>query len=381
MLINEIPDDCLLAIFDYLNNLGDLINCYKVCVKWSYLIVKRTKKVKYLTYQRSDSSDVVYYRGLCSIDSTCLPKLFTNLIIADLSSKLNLKDEDYLLPDAIEFVRKQASLKGLINPFRQPIEKYRYCDQLEMLSVINFNPNNLRNGSSIKQLNVRNYTLEALTRDAHYLPNLENLKIKIIVPDNHYDGPVLEKLKILELYSIKLQRKRFFYGFQLMDSCPNLQSAHITMNSHSWFFDETLKHNSLQDLVIKFYGHHNDIWNILKRLLMKYPNLKHLALRNYWNITDEHIEQLIHILPNLVLLDVIRCDGVTQEAADYVKDYCKRYGRSIKFYFSKNYHEIDSDWPQLSTKRENISRGFDFMKHYFRKHSGYLPHFMIPIDY
>ncbi|XP_025016533.1 uncharacterized protein LOC107361595 [Tetranychus urticae] len=252
MLINEIPDDCLLAIFDYLNNLGDLINCYKVCVKWSYLIVKRTKKVKYLTYQRSDSSDVVYYRGLCSIDSTCLPKLFTNLIIADLSSKLNLKDEDYLLPDAIEFVRKQASLKGLINPFRQPIEKYRYCDQLEMLSVINFNPNNLRNCSSIKQLNVRNYTLEALTRDAHYLPNLENLKIKIIVPDNHYDGPVLEKLKILELYSIKLQRKRFFYGFQLMDSCPNLQSAHITMNSHSWFFDETLKHNSLQDLVIKF---------------------------------------------------------------------------------------------------------------------------------
>ncbi|XP_015783862.2 uncharacterized protein LOC107361537 [Tetranychus urticae] len=221
MLINEIPDDCLLAIFDYIIDLDDLINCDKVCVKWSNLIAKRTKKVKYLRENPGYSSDTVYYQRSCSIDSTCLSKLFTNVKIADLSSELHCKVED-----AIEFVRKQESLKGLINPFDVPMEKY--CDELEMLSVEYFNPNNLRNVSSLKQLDVWEYTLEAFGRDAHYLPNLERLKIQINVPDKHYDGPVLEKLKILELFHYyEEQPETSFHGFQLMDSCPNLQSAHI----------------------------------------------------------------------------------------------------------------------------------------------------------
>uniref|UniRef100_T1KYA7 F-box domain-containing protein n=1 Tax=Tetranychus urticae TaxID=32264 RepID=T1KYA7_TETUR len=365
MLINEIPDDCLLAIFDYLNNLDDLINCYKVCVKWSYLIAKRTKKVKHLIeipsdyYRRGYSSDVVYYQEPWSIDSRCLPKLFTNLILIQ---------NGFICFDP--------------EPWPHPLEKY--CDQLEMLSVINFNPNNVRNGSSLKQLDVRQYSLEAFKRDAHYLPNLERLKMCTQVPDKHYDGPVLEKLKILEL-SHECWSPKIFYGFQLMDSCPNLQSAHVTIYTNSWFFDETLKNKCLQDLFIHFaaaeYGFGNAHWNNLKRLLPKYPNLKHLALRYYSNIKDEHIEELVHILPNLVLLDVIECKGVTQRAADYIKDYCKRCGRSIKFYFKGNQHEIKPYRFGLSKKRENISRGFDFMKHCFRKDYGYLPHFLIPIDY
>uniref|UniRef100_T1K9V2 F-box domain-containing protein n=1 Tax=Tetranychus urticae TaxID=32264 RepID=T1K9V2_TETUR len=370
MLINEIPDDCLLAIFDYMNNMWDLINCYKVCVKWSYLIAKRTKKTKYLIDQCGYSSDAVSYENQVLIDSTCLNKLFTNLKIAELSSRLHYKAES-----AIEFVKNQKNLKGLINPFDEPIVKY--CDKLEMLSVIFFNPNNLRNSSSLKQLDILYYSLEALGRDAHYLPNLERLKFQII--ENPYDGPVLEKLKILEL-SYECWVRKIFYGFQLMDSCPNLQSAHISMNTDSWFIDETLKHKSLQDLVIQFYGYDNYSWNKYKRLLIKYPNLKHLSLR-FGNIQDEHIEQLVHILPNLVLLNVSGCNRVTQEAADYVKDYCKRYGRSIKFYFNGNCNEIESDWPQLSTKHEKISRGFDFMKHCFRKDFTYLSHFLIPINY
>ncbi|XP_025018166.1 uncharacterized protein LOC107369752 isoform X2 [Tetranychus urticae] len=378
MLINEIPDDCLLAIFDYLNNLDDLINCYKVCVKWSNLIAKRTKKIKYMTYDPGYLSEAVYFKDQCLIDTTCLSELFTNLIVVELPVSLYQKVED-----AIEFVKNQKSLKGLIKNMEEPIEKY--IDELEMLSVFDFNPNNLRNGSSLKQLDVGEYSLKALERDAHYLPNLEKLTIQIIGVDNPYDGPVLEKLKILEIYHYYdcFPAEQLFYGFQLIDLCPNLQSAHICIDITNWFFDETLKHKCLQDLVIQFdgYAKANDTWNKCKRLLMKYPNLKHLALRSILDITDEHIEQLIHILPNLVLLDVIGLDGVTQRAADYVKDYCRRNGRSTKFYFNGNCNEIKSDWPQLSTKHVIISRGFDFMKHCFRKDFWSLSDFLIPIDY
>ncbi|XP_015784457.1 uncharacterized protein LOC107361998 isoform X2 [Tetranychus urticae] len=377
MLINEIPDDCLLAIFDYIIDLDDLINCYKVCVKWRHLIAKRTKKVKYLIGQRGYSSDAVYFQRPCVRDVTYLSKLFTNLQIAELSPGLHLKVED-----AIEFVSKQESLRGLISRYRKPIEKY--CDQLEMLSVNHFNPNNLRNGSSIKQLDIWNYSLEDLKRDAHYMPNLERLKVEIDVPDNPYDGPVLEKLKILEM-AFRRPCHNIFYGFQFMDSCPNLQSAHILMSANTSFFDETLKHKCLQDLVFQFYGLDNadDTWNYFKRLFKKFPNLKHLALRGHCIITDEHIEQLVHILPNLVLLDAVECQEVTQRAADYVQDYCKRYGRSIKFYYNGNEHEIKSDWPQLSNEYEVISRGFDFMKHCFRKDWIYvdLSCLLVPIDY
>uniref|UniRef100_T1L2T1 F-box domain-containing protein n=1 Tax=Tetranychus urticae TaxID=32264 RepID=T1L2T1_TETUR len=378
MLINEIPDDCLLAIFDYMNNLDDLINCYKVCVKWSYLIAKRTKRTKYLIWDPGYLSDAVHFKDQCLIESTCLNELFTNLIVVQLPVSLYEKVED-----AIEFVKNQKSLKGLINNMDVPLEKY--CDKLEMLSVNHFNLDNLQDGSSLKQLDVSNYSLKTLERDAHYLPNLEKLTIQITGVDNPYDGPVLEKLKILEFYHYYdcFPAEQFFYGFQLMDLCPNLQSAHICIDITYWFFDATLKHKCLQDLVIQFHGYAepNDTWNKWKRLLMKYPNLKHLALRSVLDITDEHIDELVHILPNLVLLDVIGLDGVTQRAADYVQDYCKRNGRLIKFYYNGNEHEIKSDWPQLSTKHEKISRGFDFMKHCFRKDFGSLSDFLIPIDY
>ncbi|XP_015784458.1 uncharacterized protein LOC107362002 isoform X1 [Tetranychus urticae] len=392
MLINEIPNDCLLAIFDYIIALDDLINCYQVCVKWSNLIAKRTKRTKYLIDQCGYSFDTVYYCRPCPIDSTYLSKLFTNLTIAELSFKFS--DE---LEHIIQFVTKQKCLKGLVNPRDEPIEKY--CDNLEMLYADNFNPNNLRNGSILKQLVIWDYSLEALTRDAHLFPNLERLQIgirdyenmaprnvrnEILRSDNPYDGPVLEKLKILELTFDR--HHDICYGFQLMDSCPNLQSAYISNSSTNWFIDEKLKHKCLQDLVIDFYetvGCINaiDHWDILRRLFMKYPNLKHLRLRCRKVLTDTHIEQLVRILPNLVLLDVRESQDVTQRAADYVKDHCRRNGRSIKFYFKGNEHEIKSDWPQSTIKYETLRRGFDFMKHCFFKDFAELSPLLVPFGY
>ncbi|XP_015784204.1 uncharacterized protein LOC107361803 isoform X3 [Tetranychus urticae] len=379
MLINELPNDCLLIIFDQMNYLGDLINCSKVCIKWNHLVVKRTKKVKYFMEDPDYSSDYVYYRGRGPFDVTCLSTLFPNLKIAEFSHKMERKVE---FEDIVAFVKNHESLKGLLLGyfFTRPIEEH--CDKLEMLSVDTLDPSIIQNGSSIKQLYILICTLDDFKRDAHHFPNLERLHIvSNEAPYSYYDGPVLEKLKIVELGFTFTYDTDICYGFHFMDSCPNLQSAHIFLDSHRFFVDETIKHKCLQDLVIDFGGPSRINWNDLKRLLMKYPNLKHLGLRGARNIKDEHIKQLVHILPNLVLFQVTVCEEITQSAAGYIKDYCEKYGRSIKFYFDENFSEIESDWPQLSTKQEKISRGFDFMKHCFLKFIHRVPNFLIPIDY
>ncbi|XP_025016396.1 uncharacterized protein LOC107360998 isoform X2 [Tetranychus urticae] len=339
-----------------------------MCNKWSYLIAERTKKVKYLMETRGYSLDCVYFQGRGQIDVSCLSKLFTNLMIVELNNSYYVGSEEF-----VAFVRNQASLKGLILTIDKPVEKYR--DQLEMVSFTYIRPNFRLNGSSIKQLHTWHYL--DFKRYTHYFPNLE--KLNIIVDDSYYDGPALEKLKILEIFPLSLL-KDSCYAFQFMDSCPNLQSAHMTVHTNDFFVDETLKHKCLRDLVIIFSADQTN-WNNLKRLLMKYPNLKHLALRTNQDMKDEHIEELVRILPNLVLLDVRGCNGVTQSAFNHVQDYCKRYGRSTKFYFNGNQNAIESDWPHLSSKEEKISRGFDFMKHCFLKKYQQLPCFLIPDDY
>uniref|UniRef100_T1L6H6 Uncharacterized protein n=1 Tax=Tetranychus urticae TaxID=32264 RepID=T1L6H6_TETUR len=113
----------------------------------------------------------------------------------------------------------------------------------------------------------------------------------------------------------------------------------------------------------------------LKRVAHHFPNLErlHISIIGIYciNISSETFSVLV------ALLDVRECPEVTRRTANYVEDYCKRYGRSIKFYFEGNYHEIGTDWPQLSTKQQKISRGFDFMKNCFLKDFDDLPCFSV----
>ncbi|XP_025017838.1 uncharacterized protein LOC107371774 isoform X2 [Tetranychus urticae] len=384
MSINELPEECLLIIFDLINELDDLLNCYKVCSKWSHLIAERTRKVKYLVeyqdYGYSYTFDYVYYHTEEPIDGTCLNALFPNLMIANFGWKLREKVDH---EDIVTFVKQNKSLKGIIDRFHNRDKSvFQYCDDLEMVSANYIETCMANNSASIKQLLLSSYLLGVFTTDAHYFPNLERLHIynRLDWPDSLYDGPILSRLKIFEL---SLANYDAHYGFHFMDSCPNLQSAHIRLYSNRIVGDGSLKHESLQDLVLQFDTNdyiHKFNWNQSKSLLMKYPNLKHLALRNNQSLKNKGVLQLVNILPNLVLFDVRCCPKVTQEAAAYIQDYNKLYGRSIKFYFDGNYHEIESDWPHLSSKRGKISQGFDFMKHCFLKDFNSLPTFLIPSE-
>ncbi|XP_015781345.1 uncharacterized protein LOC107359365 isoform X2 [Tetranychus urticae] len=392
MFINELPDDCLLIIFDSLNELGDLLNCYEVCSKWRYLIAERTRKVKYFVEHRDDWSgetfpshliDHVYYGSREPIDATCFSTLFPNLTIADfrnIRGKVNYED-------LVGIIQKMKSLKGLTLTyfkdngyiFRDVESAFKYCGELEMVGACSIEPWILKNGPNIKQLCIMSYDSYVFVRDGHNFPNLERIHIgheSEEIEHHQYKGLIFRRLKILELYL------ESYYGFQFIDSCPNLQSAYIQLMTPNFFVDESIKHESLQDLVIScgfddidFYGNAMLDWNDLKRLFMKYPNLKHLALCNKLSLKNEHVEQLVRIFPNLVLLDVRGYSDVTQEASVYVEDYSKLHGRSIAF------NRNDSHWPPFKSKWEPVVHGFDFMKHCFYKAFQKLPTFLVSSDY
>ncbi|XP_025016613.1 uncharacterized protein LOC112538844 [Tetranychus urticae] len=179
MLINELPDDCLLAIFDQFNDLHHLIACFKVCLKWSHLIAKRAKKVKYLMDYRARvlnySPDYVYYRDRDLIDVAGLSSLFPNLIIAEFSERFQRKSYVYRCEHILEFIRKHEPLREMITSCRVAVEEC--CDNLEMLAIDCSKPGILQNCICSKQLSIRDDTLFNLESEAQYRQNLERLQI------------------------------------------------------------------------------------------------------------------------------------------------------------------------------------------------------------
>ncbi|XP_015782273.2 uncharacterized protein LOC107360167 isoform X4 [Tetranychus urticae] len=369
MLINELPDDCLLTIFDCIQDLTDLVNCFKVCEKWRNLVV-RTKKVKYFIDQ-PNSPDSVCHLSDEPVDVTFLSKWFPNLRIVDVLLKTPKED-------IAKLIRGTESLKGIMC--------YGYSDfalstNIEMLSISFIHPDidlkQIKINETVKQINFWNSTLGEFKEVAHYFPNLERVKINIrclldYVPYGSNDS-VLENLKIVE----SAEYSDTCSSFVFIDLCPALQSAHLKIASQYLTVNDSIKCTNLQDLVIEFGQpiEWNDIW----RLMSKYPNLKHLAIKGTY-LRAEHIKQLILILPKLILLDAREAYKVTQEAANHVQDYCEQHGRSIKFYFKKDDKQIEADWPQILNRPKKICRGFDFMEHCFFKRFNDLPDLLDPID-
>uniref|UniRef100_T1L5M2 F-box domain-containing protein n=1 Tax=Tetranychus urticae TaxID=32264 RepID=T1L5M2_TETUR len=388
MLINELPDDCLLTIFDYIKDLQDLINCFKVCVKWSNVIVGRTRRVKYLFNQSYYSPDYVCNYVNRPIDVTCLSKLFPNLRIADLFHISNvLRSNEAMIirtptKDIDKLIRDSESLKGIIFPcnYYLDFELMPEIANLEMLSTGYLSPKISGIYENVKQLHLYDCNLGLFESIAHCFPNLERIKIYVADDGKDYrpDHPAMANLKIFEMAFYSFDRPRdISCSFLAMDSCPALQSAHIRIDCSRIVFNDAIKHANLQNLVIQFLEPIE--WDKLRKQMSKYPNLKHLALRDT-SLEDEHIEQLIFILPKLTLLDIRESRGVTREAADHVRDYCKHFGRSIKFLSAEGRH---GEWPHISLNiygSNKICRGFDFMEHCFFKNFDHLPHFLDPID-
>ncbi|XP_025016300.1 uncharacterized protein LOC112538679 isoform X2 [Tetranychus urticae] len=353
------------------------IRCLAFCEKWRNLITVRTKKVKYVIEQPNYSPDSVCHQSDAPFDLTFVCKWFPNIRIFDFLTCKRMAPENV----ADEINRDLESLKGIIADdwffwscaMDLKTNRPLMNANLEMLSTLDMNFENVV--ENIKQLHLSNSSLVLPKKVTHCFPNLERLNISLA--DDYSNGPVMTNLKIIELRLVSAGWDGPCRIFEVMDSCPALQSAHIINEDDHFTIDDSIKNANLQDLVLQFLEPKG--WYKLPRCMSKYPNLKHLAIRNAY-LSDEDIKKLVLILPKLTLLDIRESHGVTQEAADHVKVYCKQHGRSIKFYFKADDKQIQSDWPQILNRPEKICRGFDFMEHCFFKSFDNLPYLLDPID-
>ncbi|XP_015790303.1 uncharacterized protein LOC107367130 isoform X2 [Tetranychus urticae] len=311
---------------------------------------------------------------------------------ADLARLLpNLKILDITHPfkqvlnhnETVAIIESTETIKGLIfEASSQHLSVTKHCKNLEMLAtgVLEDRFIEIGYGSEIKQLYLWNYFLSTFSIFAQYFPKLKRLHIENSVGSLYeYRGPVLKNLEILEVLSSCCDETEVYHGFKLLDSCPRLKSAYFFIDSNQDFLNESIINSTVQDLVICYMPGCEQDWIFLKKFLSKFPNLKHLALRENDKIKDIHIEELIQILPNLILLDVRESFGVTQRSADYINRYCMRNNRSLSFYHKPG-QRITGDWSHLSTRQERVCQGFDFMKHCFLKSFYQLPLLMDPKD-
>ncbi|XP_015783905.1 uncharacterized protein LOC107361584 [Tetranychus urticae] len=381
MNIDELPDDCLLCIFNHFEEFQTLLNVSEVCERWRGLVLERLRKVQYLTDDDEllghPTGNAIVFENNEQLEGFKLSKWFPNLKILDVHEDLDVN------------IVANLRVKGLILKFYAHLEVLDNITfnnpSLEMLSIsrfCSFFANDIQ-GPMLKQLCITDCNVTDFAFHAEYFPNLERLRIDAIAC-NHDDisitpRPVLKKLEILEICNDEAYRRGSYRGFRLADFCPALKSAfHYLRNRGTIGIESETENHFLEDLVLEFEK--RQLWSDLREILKKYPNLKHLAIRGGDAISDENIPELLELLPRLVLIDIRESEKVTEKSTKYIDWYCEHHNRSISFYCQADETEITKKWPHLSTKRVSIGRGFDFMKNCFLKNHSDLPYLLDPVE-
>ncbi|XP_015795686.2 uncharacterized protein LOC107372060 [Tetranychus urticae] len=376
MNIDNLPDDCLLYIFNLFNRFETLLNCASVCERWKFLVFERFRNVKYLS-------------------DYCISGHFpTSTIFIGDDSRLKQTDILKWLPKLkiLAFGCLDLScfstlpVKGLLLVWYAVMTNVNLeLPLIEMLAADyhNFFVNDIH-GPKLKQLFIRRCRLSKFSRCAKHFPNLKRLHIEKFTgrpfKEKFYSGPVFEKLEILEMAFHTRLKPCAYYGFSLADHCQALKSAfHFIQDDKEFFINSGIKNHFLEDLVLQFEARQD--WSVLRRILIKYPNLKHLAIvrEHDTGISDENIPELLQLLAHITLIDLRNSEKVTEKSTEYIDWFCRHHNRSISFYYQKR-TQITKKWPHLSTKRVLLGEGFDFMKHCFLMDYNTLPHLLVPIE-
>ncbi|XP_053204429.1 uncharacterized protein LOC128388973 isoform X1 [Panonychus citri] len=379
MSLNDLPDNCLLKILRNVHEAKDLIRLSKVCSRWSDLITPRFKRVKYLRFVAGKvdyiDGDSLRINHDTDWKDYNLIEFFPNLKIIEVSSYYCI----YIRPDIFIQIISNPNVKGLIGLFSF-IRDYNYnLENIEMcVGKFDFDYKRVFRPNQLKQIRCFDFNMKYLPSFIGYFPNLKRLNIEFDKADQAfynfcnvlYNGPSLSSLKILELGSNGFVGK--FTGFHFMDFCPSLESAFISCWAYDIHVDESIKNYNLRDLVIDNVESGSFSWPILKRVLSKFPNLHHLAMRNIDQLDDSNLEELIKLLRKLKILDLRGFKKETQKSADLLFKYCVKENRSIAIYYDCENEPVE--WPKLVYYYCGpICYGFDFMKHCFYKKFSCLP--------
>ncbi|XP_053211218.1 uncharacterized protein LOC128394873 [Panonychus citri] len=382
MLLNELPDDCLLTIFGNFDCLDDFINCSKVCTRWAFLTSYHLNKVKCLLTKKTtdNSSSILRITNPLVLLEPNLHKLLQNLQILDIASVIGVIDDEKIK----RIINSNQSISTLIYPSLYDDGSAGYCfAKVDSQFTMNIDSQEIVNPDNLIQIFFRNCIVSCLSKYMIKYQNLIRIHITDIehligVSDVFYNGPLLVNLKILELTSASYDGTFIYTGFHLMDFCPALESAFFYSETIDYYVNESIKNFNLRDLVIQYMeGDYSQEWSSLRSLLSKFPNLKHLALRGNNDISDLHVEQMVQLLPKLKLLDCRQSPNVTHKSSEYLKGLSQESNRSITIYYNCDNQE-SGDWPKIDHEKNQICYGLDFMKHCFFRSYYNLPLLMAP---
>ncbi|XP_053201253.1 uncharacterized protein LOC128386272 [Panonychus citri] len=372
MLLNDLPDVCLWMIFANIYELEELIQLSKVCSKWANLISERFKRVKYLVNYIGDLdvATICMNYPIETLKHHNLRELLPNLRIVSVYNDFYL--DELKVSKFRKVFNNNPKIKGVIG-----INKLRKLDlrNIEMIAMDNMvNYLELFRPDQLKQSKFEDFDLAYLAEYAEYFPNLKRLHISGFIEKQIFNniGSKLSNLKILEYFPIGSDEK--LDEFHLIDFCPALESAFIRGASDGQYIDASIKNYMLRDLVIEIPWVEIDLmaWSSMRILLSKFPNLHNLAIRGSGEkFEDNHIKELVELLPEIKLLDFRESKKFTENSADFLSEYCRESNRPVKIYY--DCENEPSEWPKLSTAGDSVVYGFDFMKHHFYKHFRTLP--------
>ncbi|XP_053210176.1 uncharacterized protein LOC128393965 isoform X2 [Panonychus citri] len=375
-MAKHLPDNCLMIIFNYSNQLEDLINWAKVCTRWKDLILYRLSQVKYLLFSSfnipiSVDSMRLYYSGsLVSPGQGYLTELLPNLRILELGP---------LCLSSYKDLFKLLDHESIKVAFGSPVNfAADTCPANRGVASLAFQKRLISSCVALKQLYIKNnFPSFYINSDLELLLRLNLDSVALAYLSMEPTPLQLPRLKILEL-DFSRAMPRDHSGYTFMDQCSSLESAFIKSATKTCSVNETKINLHLHDLVIQNSAEYTHDWNCIRGILCKFPNLRHLAIRENDEIADINIEELVDMLPAIKLIDFRGSKGITKQSADFLNEYCSQSGRSsITIYYNCKDDE-PSDWPKIIKTHDKVCYGFDFMKHCFFRYFDNLPIILDP---
>ncbi|XP_053210515.1 uncharacterized protein LOC128394241 [Panonychus citri] len=376
MNINDLPDDCLLLIFDQFYQFRQFATLMKVCRRWKTLAEKGLKKITHLDViltttlmkiQDSIKQSQVPSTRKCIITIYCdnfllinrkrlkkikLSKLLPNVKIIHLEN-YNVNCRCTFLVHLLANANQIKGLSGLGHSFevnhkckilkREEKRITSFLSDIQFLGISNdlIVTSYLRTFGHFKKLKSlgnaigshhQTVNLLHVLKFAQDLPNLEQL---VTFCGDEFDYhfvqlgsqlPIFGNLLHLQLVDTS---KNGSTVSKFLNLCPNLLNLSLGARTHPMIlFNQINKNFNVQRLNLLDW----DREKILETI-EKFPNCRYLSICDYYfSLSSHELIQIMSVLPHLSLL-YIKSDTTDLAEKRIVKNYCHSRNPKIDLYF------------------------------------------------
>ncbi|XP_053210521.1 uncharacterized protein LOC128394243 [Panonychus citri] len=380
MNINDLPDDCLLLIFDHFYQLRQFATFMKVCRRWKILVEKRLKKITHfdvtlatrlrrIDHSLEQNNLLLARKCIITISRKFLmkiklSKLFPNVKIIHLENYA----QNCLCSALVHLLSKANQIKGLSVELESRLKNYSRYDKSHECKILKREEKRLTSFLSdieflgisndlivtsylrtfghlkkLKSLGSSNYfypvnSLHVL-KFAQFLTNLERL---VAFCNDESDDfvcvqdqlPIFNNILHLRLESISNDGSTFT---KFLNLCPNL--INLSLSVYFAKIDQIRQINrnfNVQRLDLQFYAQDQEK---MLTTTEKFPNCRYLSICSSCLLPSQDLIQIISTLPHLSLLHV-KNDCTDLAKTQIIKNYCHSQNPKIDVYFGYSNKEL-----------------------------------------